>query len=236
MEKLKLLPQTTRLMLDTIGIKLTLELVKAFGGSSFAVPSDHLTGSVYNALSPILGEQTRKLMEVFRGEDLIIPSNNEEIEDTYLEAITDSSAFFDSLLDYQEILPATAKELVEVVGIKDAIELIKKYGGNTMLITGAKHSYAYQDLAEVLSADKIEKIRSHYKHTRLYIPKCEEAMVMIRNTEFWKAVEKLIIDLRISQERAIFLLGPRFGITYRQAFNIKKDMNTVKENKQQALI
>ncbi len=236
MEKLKLLPETTRLMLNTIGIKKTLELVEAFGGSSFAVPEDHLTGSVYNALSSILGENTRALMEIFRGKDLVIPHNHEEIEETYLEAITDSSDFFNALLDYQEILPATAKELVEVIGIKDAIELIKRYGGNTMLITCVKHSYAYQDLAEVLSAEKIEKIKNHYKHTRLYIPKCEEAMIMIRNREFWKAVEKLIIDLRISQERAIFLLGPRFGITYRQAFNIKKEMSTVRESKQQALI
>lgn len=236
-EKLKLLPRTTRVIIDTIGIKLTLNLVKEFGGTSFAVPADHLTGSVYNALNPILKNQTRVLMEAFRGKNLIIPASQDEIEEIYLSVITDNEQFYESLNKYQDILPASAKEIVEVVGIKDAIELIKKYGGTTMIITNLESSYAYQDLSTVLAAEQVEKVIKHFSGTRLYIPKCDEAMIRIRNEQFWKAVEKLIIDLSVSQERAIFLLCPQFGITYRQAFNIKKEMQTVKEDsKQQALI
>lgn len=237
MERLKLLPRTTQMIIDTVGIKLTLELVREFGGSSFAVPAEHLSGSVYHALKHILGNQTRPLMKVFRGQDLIIPSDLDEIESAYLERLTQSEQFYDEISKYSEILPESGKELVEVIGMRNAIEVIKKYGGNTMLITNAKDSYAYQDLRSILDESTVAKIVQHYQGTRLYIPRCFEAMVKIRNVEFWKAVEKLIIDLGISQERAIFLLGPRFGITYRQAFNIKKEMNAEREaSKQQALI
>lgn len=144
---------------------------------------------------------------------------------------------YEKLAHYQDELPETAKELIEVIGLNDTLKLVRKYGGTHLLIPKVRHnSNAISYLVDVIGEKQAFKLIEHYRGTTIYLPKCDKAVRSLRNAEFFKAVDSYIQMHKASQDEAFFKLCPQFNITYRMAFyiikaeKIKKEIKKIKQN------
>ena len=128
-----------------------------------------------------------------------------------------------------DLLPQTMQDIVDIIGIVPAIELVKHYGGVGLLIPkSGEKGQAERDLVVVIGNEATSKLMKHYRGDIVYVPKCEQALRVIRDKNFRKAVNNLIIEKKISQDRAFFELCPAFNITTRTAFNImQRKIHTV---------
>lgn len=83
----------------------------------------------------------------------------------------------------REDLPATARELVEVIGIDATIDLVKMFGGDDLkipeVVNGA--SRMWEILVETVGPQAAEKLVQRYAGTPLYIPTCKRALLALRD-------------------------------------------------------
>lgn len=139
----------------------------------------------------------------------------------------------DYLAQYEAELPETAQEIIAVIGLSDTLKLVKKYGGNMLLIPKVKHNgNAIAHLVDAIGEASAFKLVEHFRGTTLYLPKCEAALRKHRNDSFFRAVDAYITEHKTSQDQAFFALCPSFGITYRTAFYIMKRRKMEKKLKQ----
>lgn len=84
-----------------------------------------------------------------------------------------------------ELLPATARELVRVVGLTAVIKLIESHGGTSLLVPQGKNragQAAYEALAELIGYKEMAALAEHYRGDDvLYIPSCKAALRAVRN-------------------------------------------------------
>lgn len=138
------------------------------------------------------------------------------------------------------ILPESMQEIVDIIGITAAVQLVKNHGGTGMLIPKInKPCRAYADLVIAVGTADAAKLMQHFRGTFIYIPRCDKALRELRDNAFVAAVSDIIILKKISQDRAFFELCPKFKITMRTAFHImtrykrdNKGRGTQIENKQ----
>lgn len=77
-------------------------------------------------------------------------------------------------------LPATAKELIELIGWDDAHALMRKYGGTYVDVP--KNPARATQLSEILSEEGVNKLCAYYSGGRIdYLPKLDKVIKAIRN-------------------------------------------------------
>lgn len=83
----------------------------------------------------------------------------------------------------REDLPATARELVEVIGIDATIDLVKMFGGDDLKIPEVVNgtSRMWEILVETVGPAAAEKLVRRYAGTPLYIPTCRIALITLRD-------------------------------------------------------
>jgi Mor family transcriptional regulator len=83
----------------------------------------------------------------------------------------------------REDLPATARELVEVIGIDATIDLVKMFGGDDLKIPEVVNgtSRMWEILVETVGPAGAEKLVHRYAGTPLYIPTCRIALISLRD-------------------------------------------------------
>jgi len=137
---------------------------------------------------------------------------------------------YDQLADYEDYLPETAKNILDVIGIVDTIKLVRKHGGNQLLIPKVRHcGNAINYLVDVIGEASAFKLIEHFRGDRLYLPRCDHALRKLRNDQFVQAVDDYVIEHKATQDQALFALCPQFGITYRSAFYIIKNNKVEKK-------
>lgn len=137
---------------------------------------------------------------------------------------------YDQLADYEAYLPETAKSILDVIGIVDTIKLVRKYGGNPLLIPKVRHcGNAINYLVDVIGEASAFQLIEHFRGERIYLPRCDYALRKLRNDQFVQAVNDYVIEHKASQDQALFALCPQFGITYRSAFYIMKNNKVEKK-------
>lgn len=83
----------------------------------------------------------------------------------------------------REDLPATARELVDVIGIDATIDLVKMFGGDDLKIPEVVNgtSRMWEILVETVGPGAAEKLVHRYAGTPLYIPTCRIALLAVRD-------------------------------------------------------
>lgn len=84
-----------------------------------------------------------------------------------------------------EQLPATARQLVEIIGLDATIELVKAEGGNELripdVVGGASRMWAR--LQEIIGDEAATSLVERCRHTGVYVPMCVAALRAERNRD-----------------------------------------------------
>lgn len=85
----------------------------------------------------------------------------------------------------QDDLPATARELVEVIGIDATIDLVKMFGGDDLkipeVVNGSSRMWGI--LVETVGPEAAGHLVRRYAGTSIYIPTCASALRIHRDRE-----------------------------------------------------
>ncbi|AXF75274.1 hypothetical protein AV903_02775 [Erwinia tracheiphila] len=119
-----------------------------------------------------------------------------------------------------------ASEIVNLLGVSNAMNLFKHFGGSTFPIgkgiryLGGQRAKA---LRSILAANDIKKLQDYFSGEIVYLPRCDRVLREVRNRQFLKE----FADMRqqgVSSVMAMTTLCPRHGFSDRYAWQLlKKD-------------
>jgi len=110
-------------------------------------------------------------------------------------------------LDY---LPRTARDLVELIGIRATLDLVKHYGGRQMQIAKgkrAKGAVQHQELAERIGAVAVRKLSERYGADVLTVPLCTRALLAARDAELQARFDELTGGGRSARAAVAIIVG-----------------------------
>lgn len=129
--------------------------------------------------------------------------------------------------EFRELLPQAVLELVDVIGYEASIKLVQTFGGLDIHVpVGKLESGNLARLNETIGELAAAALMSVYGGARLYIPKCDAALIALRNQRFCQAVEAAVA-MGESKKAAIQTLAIEFGITERWGYDILARMNAI---------
>lgn len=90
-----------------------------------------------------------------------------------------------------DTLPATARELVRMIGLDATIELVKMFGGDELAMPhkAGGTSRLWELLVEVIGGPAATRLVQETAGTRLYVPTCRDALLAERNREIARAYD-----------------------------------------------
>lgn len=120
------------------------------------------------------------------------------------------------LRNQQEVeeLPATARELVEVIGLDATIDLVKDFGGDDLKIPEVVNgtSRMWEILVETIGPQAAEKLVRRCAGTVIYVPMCRIALLAHRNREIIRrfdageALDAIRRDIKVTRRHMYRLL------------------------------
>lgn len=92
---------------------------------------------------------------------------------------------------HAEELPATARRLVEVIGLDATIDLVKMYGGDEPVIPSVVggNSRVWAQLEECIGPEAAAALVREFGNTPIYVPFCSAALRAARNREIVSAYD-----------------------------------------------
>lgn len=115
-------------------------------------------------------------------------------------------------------LPDVVKEMVELIGITKTEQVIKHFGGVEFYFSAGK-TY-YPRLVKVIGEESALKVRQYFNRERLYIPRCDTALRVLRNERFKAEFATLKKEQNLSSNLAMVELCPKYGFSERYAWKI----------------
>ena len=117
-------------------------------------------------------------------------------------------------------LPKNVLELVRVLGHGRAMDLVREFGGQEIVIPASDASDTWAALAECIGEKGARKLCIHFMPgTRLYIAKCTAALRDDRNRQIIERYEALLRDGHTGTG-AVSVLVRESRLSYRQLENI----------------
>jgi CelD/BcsL family acetyltransferase involved in cellulose biosynthesis len=105
-------------------------------------------------------------------------------------------ALFDELAPLRregaaEDLPATALELIEVIGLQATIDLVAAFAGDDVKIPSKVDgkSRIWAALAEAVGHEAAAKLVARYQDTTLYVPTCAKALRKARDIDIVRSLD-----------------------------------------------
>lgn len=123
----------------------------------------------------------------------------------------------------EAFLPATATELVRLIGLEKTLALVSACGGTEMSFPKQKDGPGaanFARLAEVIGAATVRRLAAEYSNEFVYIPRCLRAMNALRHRKI--IVEYTALIGKTSARQAANQLAIRFRTTSR---SIEKIVN-----------
>jgi hypothetical protein len=123
----------------------------------------------------------------------------------------------------ESFLPATAKELVRLIGLEKTLALCSAYGGTEISFPRQKNGPGaanYARLEKVIGGGNLHRLSTEYLQEIVYIPRCLRAMTALRHREIIIDYEALLRTT--SARQAANQLAIRFRTTSR---SIEKIVN-----------
>lgn len=117
----------------------------------------------------------------------------------------------------EEELPETAREIVRLIGLPRAVDLFRTLGGVSFPAPQGENNnrmgaLRFEMLAECVGVDAARVLCREFSGTVFYIPKCERALLKIRDRrivlEFDKGAtaEELALKYRLTERRVMGIL------------------------------
>lgn len=137
---------------------------------------------------------------------------------------------FEHIEDY---LPETVKGIVEVIGLQATEKLIKAFGGTTFHFSN--NSLYFNRLKELLGLDIALKLQSYIGVGDVYIPRCDTALIMLRNQQIYIDFCRLTDEEKLTGRLAMLKLCPKYGMSDRIIWDIVRSFQRQHNIKQSAL-
>lgn len=153
-----------------------------------------------------------------------------------------TSAAIDSVAILVDDLPDVARDLVQLIGLQHAVTLVEHLGGTTFPVAGGSGPFAqvrYAMLSELVGVTAADKLTEAYGGTRLYIPRCAEALRQARNRAICTEFDALIaVGNDCSGKDAVFFLARKYRLSDRAIWTILKatDMMPISDKQYQATL
>lgn len=130
-------------------------------------------------------------------------------------------------LEHAELssLPATARDMAEVIGLRKTLRLVEALGGTTFPVPKRETKLGelrFNVLADVIGVDAADILVRRYGSTDLYIPRCAEALRRARDAVICREYDRLIQTM--SGNEAVQRLARTHRLSDRHIFNILKRM------------
>ncbi|VEH65471.1 Uncharacterised protein [Rodentibacter pneumotropicus] len=78
-----------------------------------------------------------------------------------------------------DCLPEVVLEMVELVGFADMEKIVHQFGGTNFLFSDGR--VYFPKLKALIGLESAVKLRRYFKSERVYIPRCEVALRLLRN-------------------------------------------------------
>ncbi|MDO5770388.1 MAG: Mor transcription activator family protein [Psychrobacter sp.] len=127
----------------------------------------------------------------------------------------------DKLVDEMtpEQLPDVITDIAALIGYSNALLIVQNLGGVDFNIPkgGNENSRRAQTLVDIVGQEAADKIMKAFGGAKLYIPRCQAALIFVRNKEFRTAIEMAVAS-GMSQTAALEQYAPQFGFSERWAY------------------
>ncbi|WP_410499686.1 Mor transcription activator family protein [Chitinibacter sp. S2-10] len=127
--------------------------------------------------------------------------------------------------DDLQLLPATAQELVRVIGLTAVVKLIESHGGTSLLVPQGKRREGqanYEAMAEIIGYKEMAALAKHYRGDDVvYIPSCKATLRAIRNRLIRSDFDAYTREE--SAARAVIKLARDHGLSDRRVWEILKE-------------
>ncbi|TBW58538.1 hypothetical protein EZI54_03910 [Marinobacter halodurans] len=110
-----------------------------------------------------------------------------------------------------DYLPASLKDLIDVVGLEPARKLVSVYGGTRLTVPAKMH--AAHPLAELLGIEAAQALSRHYALERVDVPTASAATKAARNREMREhhqagvSVRRLALRYQLTERRVWEILA-----------------------------
>lgn len=131
------------------------------------------------------------------------------------------------------LLPDSARQIAEVIGLPQTLALVSRLGGCTLPVPNgvSKRGRAILRLVgDIIGEDNARKLRDAYRATTLYIPNCKGALVQARNMALTRDRD-MLAGQGMCERDIVFRLAIRYGISDRYIWQILKNPVTIPEGR-----
>lgn len=121
----------------------------------------------------------------------------------------------------RHLLPETMVQIVDTIGVKAALDLVKAIGGARFKFGKGKNDTPRLNmLFTAIGEEKTYELLRVFGGEELYVPRCEEALRELRNEQFRSEFFDLTERQGVSRLMAMSALCPRYQISDRTGYNI----------------
>ena len=122
---------------------------------------------------------------------------------------------------FRHLLPETMVQIVDVIGVKASLDLVKAIGGARFKFGKGKNDTPRLNmLFSAIGEEQTYALLRVFGGEELYVPRCEEALRELRNEQFRHDFFYLTERQGMSRLMAMSALCPRYKISDRTGYTI----------------
>ena len=120
----------------------------------------------------------------------------------------------------KEQVPESILEIADVIGYEKTLLLVDRLGGLDFSVpVGSKESYNKQMLINAIGEDSALTFMKYYGGARVYIPRCQTALISMRNKKFYSDI-KTAVEKGESKSFAVQSLSHEYGFSERWGYKL----------------
>lgn len=126
---------------------------------------------------------------------------------------------FEQVSDY---LPQVVLDMVQLVGFDKVEKIVRQFGGVNFCFTDGK--VYFPRLKALIGLESAVKLRRYFSAERVYIPRCEIALRLLRNARLKADFDFITQQEKKSGRVAMLELCPKYQLSDRQAWDIVRNV------------
>ncbi|THA10481.1 Mor transcription activator family protein [Rodentibacter pneumotropicus] len=124
-----------------------------------------------------------------------------------------------------DCLPEVVLEMVELVGFADMEKIVHQFGGTNFLFSDGR--VYFPKLKALIGLESAVKLRRYFKSERVYIPRCEVALRLLRNERLKADFDFLTQMEKKSGRMAMLELCKKYQLSDRHAWDIVRTLQSM---------
>lgn len=131
---------------------------------------------------------------------------------------------FNDIIDY---LPEIVQEMVRLIGLNDTQKLIEHFGGAEFCFTDG--AYYFPRLKALLGKESAVILLQYFQSERVYIPRCEAGLRMLRNRQVLADFNYLTEQKGLSARLAMLELCSKYKLSDRRLWEILQELRAQRD-------